>query len=135
AAPRDRRVDDAADHLAHRRLAFRRREPAAEVLLGDDVRRGLRPELRKLDAALLERRARFARDQRVPHLPLDLVEGVAAGDGEEAPDAEPGAPVDDRVHDLSGRRAGPDLLLYARHFFPFIVVSTRTSTPSGGPAE
>ncbi len=51
AAPRADRVDDAADHLLDRALALRARHAAAEVLLRDDVRRGLRPELRELDAA------------------------------------------------------------------------------------
>ena len=110
-APGDGRVDDAADHLLHARLALRRGEPAAEVLLRDDVRRGLRPELRELDAALLEGRAVAAGDDRVARLPLDLVERVAAGNREEAPHAEAGALVDDRVHDLLGRRfAALDLL-------------------------
>ena len=103
-APGDDRVDDAADHLLHARLALRRGEAAAEVLLRDDVRRGLRPELRELDTALLEGRAVAARDDRVARLPFDLVERVAAGDREEALHAEPGALLDDRVHDLFGRR-------------------------------
>src|SRR5439155_16050161 len=51
-APRDGRVDDAADHLPHARLALGGGEPAADVLLRDDVRRRLRPDLRELDAGL-----------------------------------------------------------------------------------
>ena len=87
-APGDRRLDDAADHLADARLALGRGEPPAEVLLRDDVRRRLGPELRELDAALLERRAVAARDHSIANLPLDLVERVASGDGEEPADAE-----------------------------------------------
>jgi len=96
-APGDRRVDDAADHLPHARLALRRREPAAEVLLRDDVGRGLRPELRELDAALLERRPVLARNRGVADLPFDLVERVAARDGEEPAHAEASALVGDRI--------------------------------------
>ena len=114
-APGDDGVDDAADHLLHARLALRRGEAAAEVLLRDDVRRGLRPELRELDAALLEGRAVAAGDDRVARLPLDLVERVAAGDREEALHAEPGALLDDRVHDLFGRRFAALNLLDACH--------------------
>src|SRR6476620_7606576 len=95
-APADDRLDDAADHLLDARLALRRGEAAAEVLLGDDVRRRLRPELRELDSALLERGAVLAGDDRIARLPLDLVEGVAAGDREEAAHAEAGRVVDDR---------------------------------------
>ena len=84
AAPAADRVDDAADHLLHRALALRRAHAAAEVLLGDDVRRRLRPEARELDVLLIERRAVLARDQRVAQFPLDLVERVAAGDREES---------------------------------------------------
>ena len=84
AAPRADRVDDAADHLLHARLALGRGQAAAEVLLRDDVRRRLRPELRELDALLLEGGAVLAGDERVAGLPLDLVERVAAGDREEA---------------------------------------------------
>src|SRR5206468_9373474 len=108
-------VDDAADHLLDARLALGRGEPAAEVLLRDDVRRRLRPELRELDAALLERRAVAARDDGVAQLPLDLVEGVAARDGEKASHAEAGGPVHDGVdHLFRGRIRALDVL-YARH--------------------
>src|SRR5207342_3721365 len=41
AAPAADRVDDAADHLLDGALALGRRHAAPEVLLGDDVRRGL----------------------------------------------------------------------------------------------
>ena len=82
AAPGADRVDDAADHLLHAALALGRAQPAAEVLLRDDVRRGLRPELRELDVLLLEGRPVLAGDEGVADLPLDLVERVAAGDRE-----------------------------------------------------
>ena len=102
AAPRADRRDDAADHLLDRALALRARHAAAEVLLRDDVRRGLRPELRELDAALLERRAVLARDVRVARLPLDLVVRVAAFDREQPADGEAGVLVDDAVGELVG---------------------------------
>src|SRR5581483_10278200 len=88
AAPGADRRDDAADHLAHRALALRRGHAAAEVLLRDDVRRGLRPELRELDALLLEGGLVLAPDERVARLPLDLVERIPAGDREVAADGE-----------------------------------------------
>src|SRR5207237_7703236 len=78
ASPPADRGDDAADHLLHARLPLGRAEAAPEVLLGDDVRRGLRPELRELDVLLVERRLLLARDERVAQLPLDLVEGIPA---------------------------------------------------------
>ena len=79
---------DAGDHLLDGALALRRAEPAAEVLLGDDVGRVLRPALRELDPALLERGALGIADHRVAELPLDLVEGVDAGGGEAALDRQ-----------------------------------------------
>ena len=69
AAPRADRRDDAADHLLDRSLALGRGHAAAEVLLGDDVRRRLRPELRELDALLVERWAVLAGDERVAQSP------------------------------------------------------------------
>ena len=84
AAPAGDRAGDAADHLLDRALALGRGHAAAEVLLRDDVRRVLRPELRELDVSLLERGAAPAGDQRVADLPLDLVERVAARDREVA---------------------------------------------------
>ena len=72
------RAGDARDHLLDRALARRRVELAAEVLLGDDVRRVLRPRLRELDVLLLERDLVAVADARVARLPLDLVEGVDA---------------------------------------------------------
>src|SRR4029453_9210179 len=79
ASPAADRGDDAADHLAPAPHALGGAEAAAEVLLGDDVRRCLRPELRELDALLIEGRLVLTRDERVAHLPFDLLEGVAAG--------------------------------------------------------
>ena len=114
-APGDDGVDDAADHLLHARLALRRGEAAAEVLLGDDVRGRLRPELRELDPALLERRPVAAWDDRVARLPFDLVERVAPGDGEEALDAEARTLLDDGIDDLCGRLLGAWNLLDASH--------------------
>src|SRR5581483_11290935 len=124
-APGDGRVDDAADHLLDARLALRRAEPAAEVLLGDDVRRRLRPELREFDAALLERGAVAAGDDGVARLPLDLVEGIAPGDGEEAAHAEASSLIADGVDHLAGRQIRRSLLLNARHVRPLSTVATR----------
>src|SRR5439155_7260732 len=87
APPGADRGDDAADHLLDRELALGRAHTAAEVFLRDDVRRGLRPEARELDALLLEHRLVLAGDERVARLPLDLVERIAAGDREVAADA------------------------------------------------
>ena len=79
APPAGDRAGDAADHLLDGVLALGRAHLAAEVLLGDDVGRVLRPGLRELDAALLEGGLRGIADQRVAQLPLELVEGVYAG--------------------------------------------------------
>ena len=99
-APAGDRVGDATDHLLDAPLAVGRGHAPAEVLLRDDVRRGLRPELRELDLALLERRRALARDQRVARLPLDLVERVTTGDREEPPRGDGRCIVDDDVDDL-----------------------------------
>ena len=110
AAPAADRVDDAADHLLDARLPLGRAQAPAEVLLRDDVRGRLRPELRELDVLLLERRLVLAGDEGVADLPLDLLERVAAGDREVAFDAERGLLVDDGVLGLElldGRHAGP----------------------------
>ena len=115
AAPRADRVDDAADHLLHGALALGARHAAAEVLLGDDVRRRLRPELRELDVLLLERRAVLARDVRVADLPLDLVVGIAALDREQPADGEGGVLVDDAVDELVGVDLNGRFVLYGRH--------------------
>src|SRR3989338_7860446 len=54
AAPGADRTDDAADELPDAALALGGAEGAAEVLRGDDVGGGLRPELGDLDVLLLE---------------------------------------------------------------------------------
>ena len=101
AAPAADRVDDAADHLLHARLALGRAHLAAEVLLRDDVRRGLRPELRELDPLLVEDGLVLARDEGIAELPLHLLERVAARDREEALDADVGGVVRRRVFTTS----------------------------------
>src|SRR5581483_10162278 len=80
---------DAGDHLLDRALALGRAERAAEVLLGHDVGRVLRPALRELDAALLEGRVGRIADDGVADLPLDLVEGVDARGREATLDGQP----------------------------------------------
>ena len=84
AAPAGDRVDDAADHLLDAPLALGRGHAAAEIFLGDDVCRSLRPELRELDVLLVEDRLLLAGDEGVADLPVDLVERVAARDREVA---------------------------------------------------
>ena len=76
APPVGDRAGDAADHLFDRGLALVAAELPAEVLLGDDVGRVLRPALGELDPALLEGRALGIADHRIADLPLDLVEGM-----------------------------------------------------------
>ncbi len=100
AAPAADRVDDAADHLLDGALALGRGHAAAEVLLRDDVGRGLRPELGELDVLLLERGAVLAGNVSVAKLPFDLLERVAAGDGEQAARGDARVRFHDRVHDL-----------------------------------
>ena len=85
ATPVGDRARDAADHLLDRALARRRVQLPAEVLLGDDVGRVLRPGLGELDVLLLEGDAVAVTDPRVADLPLDLVERVHAGLREQAP--------------------------------------------------
>ena len=116
-APAADRVDDAADHLLDGALALGRGHAAAEVLLRDDVRRGLRPELRELDVLLLEGRAVAAGDVRVAQLPLDRVERIDARDGEVALRSDARLRVDDRVHDLVGRLLCDLRLLHRCHHF------------------
>jgi hypothetical protein len=60
----------------------------AEILLRDDICRCLRPELRELDALLLEDGLVLAGDEGVADLPLDLVERVAARNREVSAHAE-----------------------------------------------
>ena len=112
AAPAADRVDDAADHLLDAGLALRRAQLSAEVLLRDDVRGRLRPELRELDRLLVERGLFLARDERVADLPLDLVERIAAGNREEPPHSEGLRAVRDGVRDLG---VGDLAALYGCH--------------------
>ena len=100
AAPGADRRDDPPDHLLHARLAVGRAHAAAEVLLRDDVRGRLRPELRELHALLLEDRRVLAGDERVADLPLDFLEGIAPGDREETPNGDVCRVVDDGVRDF-----------------------------------
>ena len=87
--PAGDRARHAADHLLDRRLALGRVHAPAEVLLGDDVGRVLRPGLRELDAALLERRVLGIADDGVADLPLDCVEGMHARLREAPGNADP----------------------------------------------
>ena len=82
ATPSGDRSGHPADHLLDRGLALVASELAPEVFLGDDVRRVLRPGPGELDSALLEGRVLGITDDRVPQLPLDLVEGVDAFTGQ-----------------------------------------------------
>ncbi len=118
AAPAADRVDDAADHLLHARLALGRAHAAAEVLLRDDVRRRLAPELRELDVLLLEDGAVLAGDVGVADLPLDLVERVAAGDREVAAQADRGLLLDHDVGQLLGGWFRCLDFLRGRHVLP-----------------
>src|SRR4029079_16667214 len=88
AAPVGDRARDTGDHLLDRALAGRRFELTAEVLLGHDVRRFLRPRARELDIALLEGDLAAVADLRVAQLPLDRVERMDAGTRELAPDGQ-----------------------------------------------
>src|SRR5205807_4587561 len=71
-----------------RGLPLRRVELAAEVLLGHDVRRVLRPRGGELDVALLEGDLVALADPGVAGLPLDRVEGVDGGIGEATRNAQ-----------------------------------------------
>ncbi len=115
AAPAADRVDDAADHVLHARLALGRAHPAAEVLLRDDVRRRLRPELRELDALLIEDRGVFPGNEGIAELPLHLLERVAARNREVALDADRSSAVDYGVHDLIDGWCGIYGCLRGRH--------------------
>jgi hypothetical protein len=77
-------VDHTVDDLAERRLALGRTERAAEVLLGDDVGRVLRPRDRELDVGLVEGvgAVLVVGDARLAPLPLDGVVGMHLGRGE-----------------------------------------------------
>ena len=92
-APLADRVDDPVGDLAQRRLALLGAERAAEVLLGEDVRRVDAPGRGHLDAELLEgdRVVAVVGDARVAPLPHDLVVRmhVARGEVPPQPDADP----------------------------------------------
>src|SRR5919199_976480 len=87
-APIGDRAGDARDHLLDRALAGGRVELAAEVLLGDDVRRVLRPRARELDVRLLEGDLAAVADPRVAQLPPDRVERMDPRTREDAPDCQ-----------------------------------------------
>src|ERR1051326_5417006 len=72
-APRADGAGDTADHLLDAALAVGRAHAPAEVLLRHDVRRRLRPELRELDALLLEDRLVLARGEGAAGLPFHLL--------------------------------------------------------------
>ena len=66
-----------------------------------------------------------ARDVRVAHLPLDLVERIAAGDGEQTADGEPGVLVDDAVDEFVGVDLNALFRLRARHLLLLYAVQAR----------
>jgi hypothetical protein len=117
-APATDRLDDAPDHLLDARLALGRGHAAAEVLLGDDVGRRLRPELGELDALLLESRLVLAGDERVAQLPFELLERIPPRNREIAPDCSGLLLVSDRVHVLLGCDLCASRALYRRHLCP-----------------
>ncbi len=83
--PRRDRVHHAADQLLDAALALGRPDLAAEIFRDDDVGGLLRPGLRNLDVALLEHHlAAIVADRGSADFPLDLVERIDAGFGEEA---------------------------------------------------
>src|SRR6185312_5551674 len=85
AAPAGDGVRHPADELAYAALPVRRAELAAEVLGDHHVGRRLRPELRHLDAALLEDLLPpLVGDDGIALLPLDRVEGIDPGGREVA---------------------------------------------------
>src|SRR5437660_6097262 len=135
AAPGADRVGDARDHVLDAPLALRRAHAAPEVLLRDDVRGRLRPELRELDALLLEDRLVLAGDERVALLPLDLLERVAPGDREVALDAEARGLVDDDVSRLLGAGFGGLNLSRGRHADPPEKVIRGRPTCRRGPGK
>ena len=89
-APSGDGVGDTVDDLLEAPLALRRAEGAAEVLLGEDVRRVHRPVRRDLDPELLKGNRPVAEvsDARVATIPDDLVVRVAIRGGEEPADAD-----------------------------------------------
>jgi hypothetical protein len=116
-APRADGAHHAADQLADAALALGRAECAAEVLRGDHVGRGLRPELRDFDVLLLEDDlALLVGDDRAALLPFDLVEGVDARTGEGALDGQTLGRLSEGQgsRESGGRRRTPGLLLWLR---------------------
>src|ERR1700683_4843211 len=83
-APLRHRVDDAVDHLLERGLALGRAKRAAEVLLGEDVRRVERPRRRHLYVELFEgdRAVSEVSDASLAKVPGHFVIGVAIFSGE-----------------------------------------------------
>ena len=91
ARPPGDRVHDAANQLLDAALALGRANLPAEILRDDDVGGLLGPGLGNLDVALLEDDfAALVADHRRAKLPLDLVERIDAGLGEEARKRQPG---------------------------------------------
>ena len=90
ARPMRDRVDDAADHLLDARLALRRGEAAAEVLLRDDVGGVQRPGDGELDAELFEGDGAVLPvvNARIALFPDHLVVWVHTWSGEFAADAD-----------------------------------------------
>ncbi len=80
---------DASEHLAQRRLAARRADGAAEVLLGDDVGGGDAPRHRKLHAQLFEGDAAVdeVSETRIAALPRDRLQRILPRRGEVPGDA------------------------------------------------
>ncbi len=91
ARPVGDRGHDASDELLDAALALGRSDLAPEILRHHDVGGLLRPELRHLDVTLLEHHfAAFVADDRRALLPLDLVERIDAGLGEEPGECQAG---------------------------------------------
>src|SRR6185295_2470387 len=104
AAPGRQGVRHPADELPDAALAVRRADMAAEVLRDHDVGRRLRPELRHLDALLLEDLLPLlVRDHGIAQLPLDGVEGILPGRGVVALEVE--TPCRSLLGDLHLRRS------------------------------
>src|SRR6204780_2723210 len=112
-------ADDPVHKLLEAPPALRRADRAAEVLGGHDVGGVHRPEVGELDAMLLEvdRAVPPVRHDDIPAFPGDLVVGVHARRGVDAPDLEPAATAPRVLLPLppAGRRSAHLL----RHFSPF----------------
>ena len=128
APPGRDRAGDAADHLLDRVLPRIRPELSAEILLRDDVGRVLRPRLRELDVALLERDLVTVTDPGVALLPLHSIERMLLRGGEMTADRET----------LAGPFARADVgLRYLRHSvlllsFPLVRMPHLDSCPAEG---